>query len=178
MTTIPLRAALVGAVVASSAIASAPSAQAEDIRRPGRFGLGIGSGTMTNGLIAKYFASKQHAFQFHLGAYGRGGFKDRWERVDGLGLGADYLFEMPAIARVGKAFELGWNLGAGLGLGFRDRDDEFDGFGFAAAFVAGLELNFIPVLLDLVIEWRPSVLLVPDVGVDLIDFTAQLRFYF
>jgi hypothetical protein len=169
--------AISAGLIATSALTTTPAA-AEDIRSPGRFGLGIGSGTLANGLSAKYFASKQHAFQFHLGPYGGGGFKNRWAHVDGLGLGADYLFEMPSIARVGKAFELGWNLGVGLGLGFRERDDELDGFALAAAFVAGLEFNFIPVPLDLVLEWRPSILVVPDVGVDLVDFTAQLRFYF
>jgi len=154
------------------------AAHAEDIRTPGRFGLGIGSGTIANGLSAKYFINKSHALQFHLGAYGGAGFKNRWRTIDGFAVGADYLFEMPAITRVDGAFELGWNLGAGVGVGFRDRGDEFNGAAIAAAFVAGLEFNFIPVPIDLVLEWRPSVLLVPKVGLGILDFTAQLRFYF
>lgn len=162
----------------SFAIGATAPAEARDIRTPGHFGLGIGSGTIANGLSAKYFMSKQHALQFHLGAYGGAGFNNRWKRIDGLGLGADYLFEMPAIARVGKAFELGWNLGAGVGLGFRDRDDKYDGFAVAVAFVAGLEFNFIPAPFDLVLEWRPSVLVAPSIGIGVLDFTAQLRFYF
>jgi hypothetical protein len=162
----------------SCTIAATAPAEARDVRTPGHFGLGIGSGTISNGLSAKYFMSKQHALQFNLGSYGGAGFNNRWKRIDGLGFGADYLFEMPAITRVGQAFELAWNLGAGIGLGFRDRDDKYDGLAVAVAFIAGLEFNFIPAPFDLVLEWRPSILVAPAVGIGVLDFTAQLRFYF
>ncbi|MCC6623261.1 MAG: hypothetical protein IT385_18525 [Deltaproteobacteria bacterium] len=171
---------LVGALALVTLIGS--SVAAEPIRTPGRFGLGIGSGTLSNGLSAKYFMSKQDALQFHLGEFGGGGFEHRWRRFDdGIGLGVDYLFEMPDIARAGRAFDLAWNVGGGIGLGFDDddRDDRDDwDFGLAVAFVLGLEFNFIPIPIDIVIEWRPGVLLVPDVDFDAIDFTAHLRVYF
>jgi hypothetical protein len=125
--------------------------------------------------------SRQHALQFTLGEFGGGGFDNRWGRFgDGLGLGADYLFELPDIVRAGRAFDLAWNVGAGIGLGFDDDDGPNDSWdtAFAVAFVLGLELSFIPVPLDIVLEWRPGLLLVPDVDFDLVDFTAHIRFYF
>jgi len=156
------------------------TAAAEPVRSPGRFGLGIGSATLSNGLSAKYFLSKQHALQFNLGEFGGGGFDNRWSRFDGIGLGVDYLFEMPDIVRAGQAFDLAWNIGVGAGLGFDDDDGKDDHWhtGFAVAFIVGLELNFIPAPFDIVIEWRPGLLLVPDVDFDPVDFTAHIRFYF
>jgi len=41
-----------------------------------------------------------------------------------------------------------------------------------------LEFNFTKIPLDLVIEYRPTVGLLPDPGLDLVDFTAHLRVYF
>lgn len=158
----------------------ASTASAKPIRTPGRFGLGLGSATLSNGLSAKYFMSKQDALQFNLGEFGGHGFEHRWRRFDdGLGLGVDYLFEMPDIVRAGRAFDLAWNVGGGLGLGFDDDDNNNDDdVAFALAFVLGLEFNFIPIPIDIVIEWRPGLLLIPDVDFEAIDFTAHIRFYF
>jgi len=165
-----------------SALALAAPALAEPIRTPGRFGLGLGSGTISNGLSAKYFVDKSNALQFNLGDFGGGGFDRRWRHFGGFGFGFDYLYEMPTLARAGNAFELAWNLGLGVGVGLDDRDDGHghgaDHFALAAAFVLGLEFNFIPVPIDIVLEFRPGLLLVPRVDFDAVDFTAQIRFYF
>lgn len=157
---------------------STTAAVAKPIRTPGRFGLGIGSGTIANGLSAKYFAAKDHALQFNAGTFGGGGIKHRWNRFHGFGFSADYLFEMPTIATAGRAFDLGWNIGAGVGLGLDDNDTRDDFFALAASFVLGLEFNFIPVPLDIVLEFRPGLLIVPDVDFDPVDFTAHIRVYF
>lgn len=160
------------------------TALAEPIRTPGRFGLGIGMGTLANGLSAKYFIDKENALQFNLGEFGGRGFDRRWGHWGGIGFSADYLFEMPAIARAGNAFELAWNIGAGLGIGFDNDDYEHkhkhyhDYTAFAASFVLGLEFNFIPAPIDIVIEFRPGLLLVPYVDFDPIDFTAHIRVFF
>ena len=160
-------------------VSSGPSTHAEPIRSPGRFGLGLGSGTLTNGLSAKYFMSREDALQFNLGEFGGHGFRHRWHRFDGVGVGIDYLREMPDIVRAGRAFDLAWNFGGGLGLGFDDHDDtDHDDVAFALAFVLGLEFNFIPIPLDIVLEWRPSLLFIPDVDFDAVDFTAHIRVYF
>ena len=155
---------------------------AEPIRTTGRFGLGLGSGTIANGLSAKYFMNQSNALQFNLGEFGGGGVDRRWKHFAGFGFGVDYLYEMPTLVRAGNAFELAWNIGAGVGVGIDDQDDGHghgaDHFALAAAFVLGLEFNFIPVPIDLVLEFRPGLLIVPRVDFDAVDFTAQLRFYF
>lgn len=174
---------LIACLFVLTLVSSAP-AEAKPVRTPGRFGLGIGMGTIANGLSAKYFIDGKNALQFNLGEFGGRGYDHRWRRFGGFGFSADYLFEMPAIARAGNAFELAWNLGAGVGVGFDDDDydrkDEHyeDYFALAASFVLGLEFNFIPIPLDIVIEYRPGLLLVPYVDLDPIDFTAHIRVYF
>ena len=60
--------AFLGAIVLVTTLAS--TAAAEPIRTPGRFGLGIGTGTLANGLSAKYFMNKKNALQFNLGEFG------------------------------------------------------------------------------------------------------------
>lgn len=173
---------IVGGALALVALTG--TASAEPIRTPGRFGLGIGMGTIANGLSAKYFVDKKNALQFNLGEFGGRGFDDRWGHWGGFGFSADYLFEMPTIAKAGNAFELAWNIGAGLGVGFDDDDYHHkdkhyhDYFALGASFVLGLELNFIPVPIDIVLEFRPGLLLVPYVDLDPVDFTAHLRVYF
>jgi hypothetical protein len=173
--------------LAGSATTASPAA-AEQIRTPGRFGLGIGSTTLSNGLSAKYFMSRADALQFGLGELGCCGIRHRWHGFDdGVALGIDYLREMPDITRAGDAFYLAWNFGGGLGIGFWDHDhfddidDDFDddgGVAVAATFVLGLEFDFIPIPLDIVLEWRPGFLLVPDFDFDAVDFTAHIRVYF
>jgi len=163
--------------------ASTLASASEPVRSAGHFGLGIGSGTLSNGIDAKYFLDRGSSLQFNLGELSGHGWRHRWHHFDdGVGFGVDYLLEMPDITRAGRAFDLGWSIGGGLALGFgEDWDDHHDGrddTGFAAAFVLGLELNFIPAPFDVVIEWRPSLLFVPDVDFDAIDFTAHVRFYF
>jgi len=160
------------------------SAEAKPIRTPGRFGLGIGAGTLANGLSAKYFIDNSNALQFNLGAFGGRGWDNRWHYFGGFGFSMDYLFEMPTIAKAGQAFELAWNIGAGLGIGYDDDDyiykkDRYnDYFALAASFVLGLEFDFIAIPIDIVIEFRPGFLLVPYVAFDPVDFTAHLRIYF
>ena len=176
----PIRALL----CATALSLGASTASAEPIRTPGRFGLGLGAGTIANGLSAKYFVDRQNALQFNLGAFGGRGADHRWHRFGGFGFSADYLFEMPAIAKAGQAFELAWNIGAGLGVGFDDdeydhKDDHYhDYFALAASFVLGLEFDLIPIPLDIVLEFRPGLLLVPYIDLDLVDFTAHIRVYF
>jgi hypothetical protein len=83
----------------------------------------------------------------------------------------DYLFEMPALART-QYFNVDWSFGLGGGVGVPTVDGRV---GAAASGIAGLEFNFTTVPLDLTIEFRPTVGLVPDPGLHLVDFTAHLR---
>ncbi len=162
---------------------AAPDAQARSpIRKPGRFGLGLGLTTLSTGVSAKYVVDRVGALQFGLGSLGCCGARHRWGEWGGVGVGVDYLFEMPTIAIAGRAFELAWNFGPGLGFGFdaRNHDRYYgdDDVAFAASFVLGLEFDFIPIPLDIVLEWRPNFLFVPAVDVDPLDFTAHARGYF
>ena len=156
-TTVAASVLLLGLLASAPAFADAP------IRQGGNFGLGIGGDTYNSGLSLKYYMSSGQALQ------GVVGFN---YRRDWIGLNLDYLFEMPALA-TGNVVELGWNLGPGAAVGISDY-----GVGAAVAGVAGLEFNFNPVPIDLVLEWRPSLNIVPNVDLDLVGFTGHIRFYF
>ena len=110
------------------------------------------------------------------GAWGGGGSKGRFKSFGGAAVSVDYLYEMPVIVRSRNVFVLAWNMGLGLGVGSAGFAD--DDAGLAAAFVAGLEFLFVKVPIDLIIEFRPAILMLPEVGFDLIDFTVQVRYYF
>lgn len=138
-------------------LASVPAlADAEDPRTPGNFGLGLGGGTSTAGLSMKYYTTRSTSLQGVIGA----------------GYGPFYDFEMPNLAE-GRDLTLGWCLGPGVGLWL---DDDFAGV--AAAGVAGLELGIVPVPLDVVVEYRPRLLLTPEVGFDWCELTGHVRYYF
>lgn len=132
--------------------------------QPGEFGIGLGSGTMTRlGLSFKYFMG-DHAIQANLGCRG-------WS-CGGIGVSADYLFELPALVE-GRVMSLDWNAGVGPGLGLSSGQIDF-----AAAGVLGLEANFKPIPLDLVLEWRPTLLIVPDVHFEPVEFSGHVRYWF
>ncbi len=160
------------ALCAGLSLALPQTAHADNIRTPGGIGLGLGSGTVSNGLSGKLFLSDGNALQLVVGTWGGGGYKDRYGNFHGLGLSADYLLEMPAIAS-GSVVELAWNIGGGVGVGLDD-----DAFGLAGAFIAGLEFNFVPLPISLVLEYRPTLGVAPGLGFDLIDFTGHLRVHF
>lgn len=156
---------------------AAPAAHAapDQIRAAGKIGLGLGSGTLANGLSAKWYVTNLHALQFNLGSFGGGGADHRWHRVAGFAFSADYLIEFPDIVTAGRAFVLGWNAGLGLGIGVADGHGEL---AVAASGVVGLEFRIIPVPIDIVLEFRPGFLIVPDFDFDPVDFTAHIRYYF
>lgn len=136
-------------------------------RRSGTAGVGLGGGTTGAGLSAKVFLSDASAVQAVAGPWGGWG-------NGGLGLSADYLYEMPTIVE-GEAAELAWNVGAGAGVGIFSKTSTL---GVGVSGVAGLEVAFKPVPLDLVIEYRPTLSVLPGVGLDLIGATAHLRYFF
>jgi len=131
----------------------------------GPLGIGLGGGLGVSGLSAKYHTGGS-AFQAMLGAQGLGS-----DGGGGLAVGLDYLLEQPDLA-AGSVLNVGWNYGLGgtVGIG--------DSIGVGASGVVGLELNFQPVPIDLVIEYRPGVVVVPDFGLNLINFSSHIRFYF
>lgn len=143
----------------------AAPAMAQHGNAPGNFGIGIGAGTITRlGLSAKHFLGSGSAIQANLGCGG-------WS-CSGIGLSADYLFEMPALAQ-GEALALAWNAGLGPGVGLHS-----DVFALAGAGIVGLELDFKVIPIDLVVEWRPTLLIVPDVHFKPVEFSGHVRVWF
>jgi hypothetical protein len=142
------------------------SARAED-PSGGNFGLGIGGGMISTGISGKYYQGPV-AFQGVVGWWGLGR-----EGTDALGLNLDFLKEQPSFAG-GGPLQLGWNYGLGGGAVIVDGG----GLGLGASGIAGLEFLIQPVPLDIVLEYRPGLWIVPDVNLDLVNFSGHIRYYF
>ena len=74
---------------------------------------------------------------------------------------------MPSLAQT-QYFNLDWNFGLGGGVGVSTSGGSP---GVAVAGIAGLEFNFTKVPIDLTVEYRPAIGLLPGVGIGLIGFT-------
>ncbi len=155
----PLLATVLGLTL-STAAAAAPH------RNAGYTGLGLGGGTATSGLSAKHFINSRNAVQGVVGAWGG------WEGT--LGLSGDYLYEMPPLATE-QGLTVAWNVGPGVGLGLIPQTDQV---ALAGNAVLGLELAVVPFPMDIVLEYRPTVQVVPDLTFDPIAFTGHIRFFF
>lgn len=143
-------------------------------RRAEGFGLGLGSATIANGISMKYFMGGT-ALQGVVGVWGGGGWNHRFGHADGLAAAVDYLFEMPSLARA-PYFTLDWSFGLGAGFGVETFSNRSPGL--AGSGIAGLEFNFTRIPLDVVVEYRPTLSILSDVDLHLVDFTAHVRFYF
>lgn len=142
-------------------------AMAQSSGRPGSFGIGIGSGTNVSGLSLKQNAGST-AIQGNIGCFGSG--FDSY-KCGGIGLSADFLYSMPPLFQH-EVFNIAWNAGFGAGVGLHSEK-----VALAAAFILGLEFNFNIIPVDLVLEWRPRLGIIPDLRFGLDNFTPQLRFY-
>jgi len=155
------------AVLAILALAvSSPAFAGASHRTGGSTGVGLGGGTTGGGISVKHFLSDKTAVQGVAGIADLGG--------EGLQLSADYLLEQPVFGSA-DVVDVAWNVGAGAGIGLSSSGDDL---GLGVSGVAGLEFAFVPVPLDLVLEYRPTLALVPGVGLELIDFTGHLRWFF
>jgi len=166
-----LRSIVSAAAVAACLLVGARSAHALGTARQG-FGIGIGSGTIANGLSMKLMTGPG-AFQGVVGFWGGGGVGDRFSHANGVAGSLDYLLEMPTIAS-NAYFNVAWSFGVGAGVGVPTTNSSL---GAAVSGVAGLEFNFMVVPIDFVVELRPSIAVAPDVGLHLVDFTASLRLW-
>jgi hypothetical protein len=151
---------LLACLLASPAHAVAP-------RNGATFGIGLGAGFGVSGISGKYWLGEKNAFQGVIGGWGFG----RTGSSLGLGLGLDYLWEMPTITQAGPML-LGWNLGVGGTLGIATP------LSAGVSGVAGLEFNFQPVPIDVTIEYRPGLFLAPVIGADLVNFSGHVRYHF
>jgi hypothetical protein len=163
----PLSLLLCLGLLLCAVVAAAPAtARAESIRSGGMFGIGLGGGTSTTGVSMKYWMSNSQALQGVIGIWGLG--RDHGTVV---ALSGDYLFELPSLTR-NSVIDLGWNIGVGPFLGIGDAT------WLGASGVLGLEFNFVAVPIDITIEYRPGLLIIPAVDADLIAFTGHIRYFF
>ena len=146
-------------------------AKADNIRTGGKFGIGIGGGTGVSGVSMKYWLDSSQALQGVVGIWGLG----RGHGGSVLGLNGDYLWEGPSLFKNG-VIDIGWNLGLGpfLGVGL----GEADAFWLGVNGVLGIEFNFVPVPIDITLEYRPGLSIFPDVDADLINFGGHIRYFF
>lgn len=152
------------ALLALSTLAATTASAATPIQSAGNLGVGLGGGTHVSGLSLKYFGAEAVALQGVVGFYGAG------RDATGLGASLDLLYEQKPLAS-GSVLDLGWNIGPGVNVGIGDN------LLLGAGGVAGLEFRFHDVPLDLVLEYRPGLTILPDVDLDLIGFGAHLRVY-
>lgn len=141
------------------------------VRSGGNLGLGVGGGYWLDGLSLKYFMGDNTAVQGVIGAYGWGSHNDDYYYGNGIGLSGDFLWEMPALTD-NEAFELGWNAGLGPSVAV---DDDWLALGVHGTL--GLEFNFNPIPIDLVLEYKPGIYVVPGVGADFWNFGGHIRIY-
>lgn len=159
--------AMMLAALSSSSYAGTP------IRSAGNFGLGVGGGYWLDGLSLKYFMGDNASLQGVIGGYGWGykNGNDYYYDGGGIGISGDYLWEMPALTN-NEAFELGWAAGLGPSVSLSD-----NWFGLGVHGTLGLEFNFNPIPIDLVLEYKPGIYVVPGVGADLWNFGGHIRIY-
>lgn len=145
------------------------------IREANHWGIGFGGGNGPSGLSFKYFLGDDMAIQVVAGGYGWG--ENGWTDNDdfggaGLGVQADFLFELPTIVMAGDVMELGWSIGPGVWFGAGPD------FWLGVSGTLGLEFNFIPAPIDLVLEYKPSFKFVDTLGFNPISFAGHVRVYF
>lgn len=170
--------------VSTSAFAQNATAStgASAVEQAGNFGLGLGVGTTAAPISLKYFFDSTLSIQGNVGwwrgpFYGCGRGRGNWcgggYYNNALGVSADVLYEGNGPLAGNQNIALDWEIGGGAGIGV----DNYD-FGFAAAFVAGLQLELNVVPLDFVLEYRLPVYIVPSFWPVFVDFTGQIRYYF
>ncbi|RAL22301.1 hypothetical protein DL240_10640 [Lujinxingia litoralis] len=155
---------LISALILALVLLASPAmAQEGGGRVPGKFGIGIGDGSVASGISLKAFTGAT-AVQGVIGCWGY--------NCDGLGVSVDLLFNQAPLVQAGPLV-LAWNVGfGGSAAAWRNRHTYV-----AAQGVLGLEFIFPDVPLDLVLELRPEISIVPGVDFDL-DGGAHVRFYF
>ena len=167
---------------------SASEAEASDsLRRSGNFGLGIGGGSFSGasaggGLSGKYWLTDTSAVQATISGTGTGiviGYT-----YSSSAISADYLIEMPVIASKDE-LELGWNFGPGLGVAqWTAGPQSATTLGISA--VLGLEVNLKVLPIDIVIEYRPVMLMGDNYAwmgtstnnLILVNTSSHIRYYF
>jgi len=130
----------------------------------GPLGLGLGGGLGVSGISGKYHIG-EIAIQGVIGGNNLAGDDT------GVGVGVDYLLEMPDLGSSGNV-DFAWNCGFGGTLGIGSSAT------IGASGVVGFEILVLAVPLDIVIEYRPGAEILPDLTPDLFNFSSHVRYYF
>lgn len=131
-------------------------------------GVGLGSSTLSSGVSLKWQAKGGGAMQLVAGPFGNGLYA--WDNT--LGVNLDGLKDMGEIGNLGPV-GVGWSLGGGGGVGVGGNT-----LAAAAAGVVGLNFALQPVPLEFSVEYRPTLMVVPAVGLDLVNASGHLRWWF
>ena len=117
---------------------------ADSIGASKSLGIGLGGGTSTSGLTAKYYLGKTTALQGFVGLHAG----------NGTSLGADYIMEFPDLA-AGSAGRLFWGAGLGAGLLLYSVGNN-SGAHIGVSGVVELGWHFASFPLELIADWRPT----------------------
>lgn len=152
----------------ATAVAGSP------IQQGSNFGIGVGGGTNTSGLSAKYFIGSDFSLQAIVGP---------WNPLD-LDLldggnhttNGQFGFEFATLLESqpfvnGSAVDLAFNYGLGVSV------VPSGGPELSLIPIGGFEINVEAVPIDLVLEYRPPIWVYPDFKYDFVGFGAHLRVY-
>ncbi|QDG50737.1 hypothetical protein FIV42_08340 [Persicimonas caeni] len=142
-------------------------------RAPNGFGIGIGAATVAGGLSIKTGTASGFTFQGVVGPWR--GYGPEWRYgADSIAVAGDFLYEQAPLAS-GGLLSLGWNYGVGVGAGFGD----WGGAVVGVTGVLGLEFNFVPAPIDVVLEYRPGLYIGEnDFDIAFWDVTPHIRLWF
>jgi hypothetical protein len=137
--------------------------------RAGRFGLGVGTGTLTTGVTGKVYLNDRVAIQALVGlGYG-------FSAGTGVDLNVDGIYEMPKIWG-NNVISINWQLGGGAAFGFYSGVGHGTGIGIEAIGGAGLQLLRVP--LEFVLDIRPTVLFGSGYNTFYFGAGASARYFF
>jgi hypothetical protein len=151
-------------------VCSGGTALATEVGTTRPLGFGAALGTPAS-LVAKYFVSRENAWDFGLGfwSFGRG-CDDGVCGGGALSLNVDYLWQDAVVA--GKGASLDWHIGGGGRL-WAGGDD----FALAGRMPVGFDLTFNrPSFLEVFLEIAPALYIVPNVGLD-VEALLGIRLY-
>jgi hypothetical protein len=131
-------------------------------------GIGLGSATLSSGVSAKWHAKSGSGLQLVVGPWGTGpsNFGNST-----LAVNLDGIRDMPKIGNLGPV-DVGWSLGGGAGVAFASSPT------VAASGVVGLNLKLQPVPLELALEYRPVLWILPSINGELLNASGHLRWWF
>lgn len=159
----------------------------DSLRHSGNFGLGFGGGSFSGasfggGLSGKYWLSDTSAVQATISGTGSG-FNVGYN-TSSSAISADYLIEMPIITSKDE-LELAWNAGPGVGVSQWSYGN-YRATTLGVSGVVGLEINLKVIPIDIVVEYRPLILLgesyswmgTSSNNLILVNTSSHIRYYF